>query len=228
MQIDEDQDNIIWRALSGAQARIASGSGEVRRYSPGFPPLLGFADCERPSLGAIAPFCKPGEQLYCAGWSGAAPAGWRIEAETTMFRMMWKAPMPDEDEACDALRLGTAHADRALELATLTRPGPLGIRSVELGEYFGCFDGPRLLAMAGERLFTGALREISGVCTHPDFRARGLARRLMLKLVRRQLLRAETPFLHVLRDNINARRLYEGMGFEVQREVVARIVSMCD
>ena len=70
--------------------------------------------------------------------------------------------MPDEDEACDALRLGTAHADRALELATLTRPGPLGIRSIELGEYFGDLDGPRLLAMAGERLFAGALPRSAG------------------------------------------------------------------
>ena len=129
---------------------------------PGFRHCLASSTASGRAAAPIASFFKPGEQLYCAGWSGAAPAGWRIEAETTMFRMMWKAPMPDEDEACDALRLGTAHADRALELATLTRPGPLGIRSVELGEYFGCFDGPRLLAMAGERLFTGALPRSAG------------------------------------------------------------------
>ncbi|MBX3686416.1 MAG: hypothetical protein KF909_09785 [Rhodocyclaceae bacterium] len=52
MQIGEDQDNIIWRALSGGRAPIVSGTGEVRRYAPGFPPLLGFVDCERPSRGA--------------------------------------------------------------------------------------------------------------------------------------------------------------------------------
>ena len=41
--------------------------------------------------------------------------------------------------------------------------------------------------MAGERMHAGTLREISGVCTHPDFQGRGLARRLMRKLVRRQM-----------------------------------------
>ena len=125
------------------------------------------------------------------------------------------------------MQLGGEYADQALELGTLTRPGPLGRRTVELGDYFGYFDGSRLVAIAGERLFTGAFREISGVCTHPDFQGRGLARRLMLKLVRRQLLRREQPFLHVMRDNVNARRLYQGMGFEVLTESVVRVIARC-
>jgi predicted GNAT family acetyltransferase len=79
--------------------------------------------------------------------------------------------------------------------------------------------------MAGERMAAETLREISGVCTHPDYRGRGLARRLMLKLVRRELRRGEIPFLHVMRDNHSARRLYEEMGFRVYRESVVRVVS---
>ena len=47
----------------------------------------------------------------------------------------------------------------------------------------------------------------------------------MLKLIRREMLRNETPFLHVMRDNIGARRLYERMGFRNYREVVVRVVS---
>ena len=79
--------------------------------------------------------------------------------------------------------------------------------------------------MAGERSYAGTLREISGVCTHPDFQGRGLAKRLMLKLIRREMLRNETPFLHVMRDNVGARQLYERMGFRNYREVVVRVVS---
>ena len=30
-----------------------------------------------------------------------------------------------------------------------TNPGPFGIRTIELGEYFGVFDGAQLVAMAG-------------------------------------------------------------------------------
>ena len=89
-----------------------------------------------------------------------------------------------------------------LALALLTKPGPFGPRTIELGEYFGYFDdGDRLIAMAGERMAAAGLHEISGVCTHPEHQGRGLARRLMLKLIRRQLLRGETPFLHVMRAN---------------------------
>jgi predicted GNAT family acetyltransferase len=49
----------------------------------------------------------------------------------------------------------------------------------------------------------------------------------MLKLIRRQMQRDETPFLHVMHDNANARRLYERMGFRDYRESVVRVISRC-
>jgi predicted GNAT family acetyltransferase len=79
--------------------------------------------------------------------------------------------------------------------------------------------------MAGERMQAGSLREISGVATHPDYQGRGLAKRLMLKLIRRQMLRNETPFLHVMSANTGARALYERMGFTSYKESVVRVVS---
>jgi ribosomal protein S18 acetylase RimI-like enzyme len=142
-----------------------------------------------------------------------------------MFKMVWEAAMPAADEAPDAIRLGPEHASRILELVGITRPGPFGPRTIELGEYFGCFEEERLMAMAGERMCAGELREISGVCTHPDFQGRGLARRLMAKLVRRQMLRRETPFLHVMCDNAVAHRLYERLGFRDYRKSVVRVIS---
>lgn len=220
-------DNITWHTLAGPHARYATGSGAARRYAPGFSPIVGFADAARPDFDALAPYCAPDEHFYCAGWSGAAPAGWRIDAETTMFNMVWEGALPETDAAPEAVRLGPEHAAQAVELATLTRPGPFGPRTIELGEYFGCFDGPRLVAMAGERMQADALHEISGVCTHPDFQGRGFARRLMVKLIRRQMQRGETPFLHVMRDNANAHLLYERMGFRDHRETVVRVVSPC-
>jgi predicted GNAT family acetyltransferase len=142
-----------------------------------------------------------------------------------MFKMIWEAAMPSDDPAPDAVSLGGEHAAQALALAELTRPGPFGPRTIELGDYFGYFDGGRLIAMAGERMHAGTLREISGVCTHPDHQGRGLARRLMLKLIRRQMQRHETPFLHVMSSNAGARQLYERMGFCNVRESVVRVIS---
>jgi GNAT superfamily N-acetyltransferase len=219
-------DNVFWHALSGPQARFAVGTGGARRYAPGFSPILGFADQVQPDFDALRPYCASGESFYTDGWAGPAPAGWRIELESTMFKMLWAGELPLCDPAPDAVPLEPAHAEQAMALAALTRPGPFGPRTIELGDYFGLLDGTRLLAMAGERAFAGNLREVSGICTHPQAQGRGLARRLTAKLIRRQLLRGETPFLHVMRSNEGARALYRRMGFVDQRESVVRVTRL--
>jgi GNAT superfamily N-acetyltransferase len=223
-------DNIFWNTLSGLHSHLSSGTDSARRYAQGFSPIVGFPDPRQPDFDALKPFCESGERFYCDSWSGPAPEGWHIEAESTMYRMVWDGPLPELDEAPDALPLGTEDAARALELAVLTRPGPFGPRTVELGEYFGYFDeghagSRRLIAMAGERMAAPGLREISGVCTRPGYEGRGYARRLMLKLIRRQLLRGETPFLHVMRTNQAAHKLYLRMGFRDYCETSVRIVT---
>ena len=217
-------DNVFWHALNGLHTHLSTGTGAARRYAPGFSPILGFPDPLQPDFEALLPFVEPGERFYCDAWTGPAPAGWRIELESTMFRMFWNGVMPEHDEAPEAVPLGPEHAAQALELASLTRPGPFGARTIELGDYFGLFDRGQLIAMAGERMAAPGLREISGVCTRPGHQGRGHARRLMRKLIRRQLLRGETPFLHVMRANEAAHGLYLRMGFRDYCETVVRVV----
>lgn len=218
-------DNIFWHCLSGPHAHLSTGTAQARRYAPGFSPIVGFPEPDAPDFAALRPFCEAGEQFYCDRWSGPAPRGWDIVAESTMFRMVWNAPAPPADPAADAVALGPADVAQALALAALTRPGPFGPRTIELGDYFGYFDGAQLVAMAGERMAAPGLREVSGVCTRPGWQGRGYARRLMLKLVRRQLLRGETPFLHVMSANKVAHELYLRMGFRDYRETVVRVVA---
>jgi GNAT superfamily N-acetyltransferase len=219
-------DNIFWNCLDGPHRHLSTGTDRARRYAPGFSPIVGFPDPHNPDFAALRPFCAPGEQFYCDAWSGPVPDSWRLEAEATMFRLVWDGREgPAEDPAPDALPLGPEHVDQAMALARLTRPGPFGPRTIELGEYFGCFEDGRLVAMAGERMAAGSLREISGVCTHPDRQGRGYAKRLMQKLVMRQLARANTPFLHVMTANRHAHDLYLRMGFRDWCETVVRVVA---
>ncbi|HEY4082061.1 MAG TPA: GNAT family N-acetyltransferase [Burkholderiaceae bacterium] len=217
-------ENLIWHALSGPHARFAQGGAVARRYAPGFSPILGFADRYNPDFGALDGICQVGEHFYCEGWSGPAPAGWQIEFEATMLKMAWTGDLPAEHGE-GLVRLGPEHAEQALALAQLTKPGPFGLRTVELGEYFGVIENGQLMAMAGERMHALPLREISGVATHPDARGQGLAGRLMNHLVRRQMQRGEQPVLHVMSGNAAARQLYERIGWRQHLEVVVRVIA---
>jgi len=218
-------DNIIWHSLVGAHARFSVGTDEARRYAPGFSPIAGFANAKLPDFAALAPFCAPDEQLYVGGWSGQAPAGWHVHLETSMHQMVWDAAIPEVDPAFAAVPLAAQHVPQMLGLVALRPPGPFAARTRELGDYYGVMEHGRLVAMAGERMAAGAWHEISGVCTHPDVAGRGLAWRLITKLVRSQMQRGETPFLHVMSDNLHARHLYERMGFRFHQEIAVRVVS---
>lgn len=219
-------DNIVWHSLTGPQSACAEGTATARRYARGFSPIVAFPDARRPDFAALAPYCDPDEHVYCAGWAGPMPLGWQLHFEAPMAQMAWQAPMPDEDRAAaDIVPLGPRHLPQILQLVDATHPGPFGPRTPELGDYYGLFDGQRLVAMTGERMHAGALREVSAVCTHPDARGRGLAARLVRHVVRLQLLRGQQPCLQVLHANEAARRLYEQLGFRLVGQLPLRVVS---
>lgn len=218
-------DNIMWSCLSGPHAKFAAGEGSVRRYAPGFSPIVGFEHPHDPDFRTLEKYCEPGDLFYTDIWNGPAPPGWRIDRDARMWKMVWRAPAPADDAAPDAIPLRPEHASQAVELAKLTNPGPFGIRTPELGEYFGYFDGGRLVAMAGERMCADGLQEVSGICTHPDFQGRGLAKKLTLKLVHRQMRRGKTSFLHVISHNEVARGLYEKMGYRDYLETTVRVIT---
>jgi ribosomal protein S18 acetylase RimI-like enzyme len=220
----ERLDNVVWGALSGRHLRFTVGTERARRMMPGFPPFAAFADNERADVESLRAFCEPGDRLYTAGWRGVVPPGWRVDLEAVALQYVWEGPAPAADTAPEAVKLGPVHVEAMVALAELTKPGPFGPRNVELGDYYGLFEGERLAAMAGERLGVGRWREVSAVCTHPDFQGRGLARRLMDKVMRLQMARGEIPFLHVMAANDHARTLYERMGFRRRRELVLRSV----
>ncbi|MFL6115759.1 MAG: GNAT family N-acetyltransferase, partial [Catenulispora sp.] len=100
------------------------------------------------------------------------------------------------------------------------KPGPFLPRTIELGSYLGIRHDGRLVALAGERLRPPGWTEISAVCTHADFRGRGLATRLIRAVAHGIRERGETPFLHTGAENVNAIRLYEALGFRLRRTVV--------
>ncbi|HEX4333319.1 MAG TPA: GNAT family N-acetyltransferase [Usitatibacter sp.] len=221
----EDLANILWRALSGSHRQLSVGSDRARRYSRELPALFGFSDPSRPDFDGIAAHCEAGDHLYCTEWTGDAPMGWKVEVDTKVVAMIWKGARPAIDDSLAATRLTESHVEEMRALARLTRPGPFARQPMGLGEWWGVLDAGRIVAMAGERLHAGTLHEVSGICTLPQFQRRGLAGRLTQAIVRRQLDRGETPFLHVMPENTGARALYERLGFDTVREAPLRVVT---
>ncbi len=218
-------DHILWYSFSEGQPQFTIGDDKARRYAPGFSTISANADPENPDFESLAKIWNIGDEFYCDRWSGEPPAGWSVEKETTMFKMVWDAPIPDPVDHTGMVTLGPEHAERALELAIMTNPGPFGLRTIELGDYYGYFDGDRLIAMSGERMSAPPYREVSGVCTHPDSQGRGLAKKLMLRIIRQQMERGEIPFLHVLTHNEVARGMYKRMGFRDHLETTVRVLK---
>ncbi|HEY3706160.1 MAG TPA: GNAT family N-acetyltransferase [Terracidiphilus sp.] len=113
-------------------------------------------------------------------------------------------------------QLTPADAPSMVALAELTEPGPFRLRTIELGNFYGIFHDDRLVSMAGKRMHVPGYVEVSGVCTHPDARGQGYARRLMQLVMDEIEQSGRTPFLHAWQNN-PATRLYESLGFSLTR-----------
>jgi len=216
---------MAWHCLSGPQRHISIGTERARRFAPGYSAILAFAHPDAPAFDDLAPFCPVGEALYAVGYGGEVPADWQLHGRGIFDQMLRDpdAPLPATDLPLQ--RLMPEHVPQMLALAELTKPGPFGKLTIAMGEYVGVFEGDQLIAMAGERMDAGGLREISGVCTHPDAQGRGLARRLVAHLVRRQMARGERSFLHVASANSGAIGIYERLGFRRVGTIPGAVVS---
>jgi len=128
----------------------------------------------------------------------------------------------------DIVQLTDADVPEMLALARLTEPGPFLTRTHTMGAFIGIRIGGRLAAMAGERFRFPGYTEVSGVCTHPDFRGRGLARRLSAAVAAGIEARGERPFLHAWKTNRPAITLYESLGFEMRNEVNVAVLERRD
>jgi ribosomal protein S18 acetylase RimI-like enzyme len=120
---------------------------------------------------------------------------------------------PMATASTDIVRLGNEDSSEMIALTALTKPGPFGKRTHELGNYFGIRCEGRLVAMAGERMKVPGWTEVSAVCTHPQHAGHGYAGILMKQVMHGIWERGETPMLHVREDNARAVEVYKRLGF---------------
>lgn len=211
-------DKPIWSALDSRQARFAEGGGIARRFPAEVSPFV--AGRDGAAAQAMAELIPAGDDVSLLEVSPPdAPSGVN-ETRKLCLQMVWERLPTDTTPAFDIKPLGEADAVEMLDLALLTRPGPFRARTHTMGRFLGVREGGRLVAMAGERLHLPGYREISAVCTHPDWRGRGLGAALMRVVGARMMKEGDQPFLHSYASNEIAVALYRKLGFEVRAEVI--------
>jgi ribosomal protein S18 acetylase RimI-like enzyme len=207
-------DNIIWQALTTRQAEFAETFESARRFMREVTSLAAMPDLSAQSFQSLARLAGPSgtTALFLDAPFQPRP-GWKVVAGAPMLEMVYENGTVPASSKIEFLDLGPKDSPEMVELATLTKPGPFGIRTHELGTYLGIRREGKLVAMAGERLKIPGYTEVSAVCTRPGHTGNGYAQVLMSEVIRRICDRGETPLLHVREDNQCAIRVYEKLGF---------------
>jgi predicted GNAT family acetyltransferase len=213
-------DRPVWATLAGPHAHLAVGNALARRYASDVNLFADTADDSPQALAALTALVQPGETIALVRTTEVvAPPGLRVVRQAPGVQMLATRDLRGEARDEGLLTLGEADGPDMLALARLTEPGPFLPRTHAMGGFLGVREGTRLLAMAGERLRPPGYVEISGVCTHPEARGLGLARRLSAAVGARIQARGEQPFLHAWQSNTAAITLYESLGFRLRTVV---------
>lgn len=214
-------DRPAWASLNSHHQRLSLGDDLARRYRPEVNLFASASDDSPQALRALADLVGRGEQVYVLQVPAiAVPEQLRLEKSALGVQMLATRLLGAEAEAADDIvPLTEADAPEMLALARLTEPGPFLRHTHRMGRFLGVRIEGRLAAMAGERFRFPGCTEVSGVCTHPDFRGRGLARRLSTAVAAGIEARGERPFLHAWKSNSAAIALYRSLGFELRTEV---------
>ncbi|HYL69999.1 MAG TPA: GNAT family N-acetyltransferase [Steroidobacteraceae bacterium] len=215
-----------WASLTTHHAALSVGGALARRYAADVNLFASARDDSPEALTALASLVAPGGRVFVLQVPDIlVPAGLVATKRARGVQLIAARSVRAELGGQDIVRLGHADAPEMLALAQLTEPGPFLTRTHSMGTFFGVRIAGRLAAMAGERFRFPGHTEVSGVCTHPDFRGRGLARALSTAVAAAIEARGERPFLHAWKTNLPAIALYESLGFELRTEVDVAVLE---
>lgn len=219
-------DRPVWASLSTHHLPLSEGTALARRFDRQVNVFASACDDGEAALQALADLVKPGERVFVLQVPPVAvPSGLIVTKRATGVQMVATRSLASEADLDGIAQLGDDDAAQMLALAQLTEPGPFLTRTHAMGAFIGVREGGRLLGMAGERMRLPGYTEVSGVCTHPDARGRGLARRLSAAVTAAIEARGDTAFLHAWATNRAAIGLYESLGFVIRSEVQVAVLE---
>jgi predicted GNAT family acetyltransferase len=218
-------DRPIWSALATRHQAFAQGDGLAKRYLSSIVPFAATGADDAESLQALGRLIPPLESAILVQADAISlPAELSAISTASLVQMIAEQPLQIvSDERVQPL---TQHdAAEMLALAMVTKPGPFTLEALSLGDFWGVRIEGRLAAMAGERMKQPGHTELSGVCSHPDFRGAGLGRLLSLFVANKIMARGEVPYLHAYANNVAATGLYQSIGFRLRSTMNMAVVQ---
>ena len=211
-------------SLTAGHARFARQRGRVLRYAPDLAALAALPDRPEPEDWAdAAVLAGPGGVLHLVGQDPELPAGWLTVSHVRGVQLVLRRPVTTYDD--EVRELSSVDIPEMAALVRATRPGPLHPGSFRCTAYFGVRRHGTLIAVGGLRMRPAGHTEISTVCTLPEYRRRGLARRLVGHLSSVVVDQGNTPFLHAEVGQEVIPRLYGSLGFEPRSDLSLRKIA---
>ncbi|MGA9800970.1 MAG: GNAT family N-acetyltransferase [Terriglobales bacterium] len=211
--------NPAWHALQTKHRHLAVCAGDACRYSAEVAPFVAVAAQRSSALGELHSLLAPGESAWLIGDHWPRVPELVVEETMGVLQMALPEEITPAASTTKLVSLSAADAAEMVALTNLAFPGFFRKRTHEMGAYYGVRSEGELIAMGGERLVLEGYSEISGICTHPAHRGKGLAASLIWQLVSDHRRDGIVSWLHVSASNERAIALYLRLGFKVVRKI---------
>ncbi len=213
-------DNPVWNALISGNKNLSTGNENAKYFLKDVAPFAAVKTVAATELKALHDIAYAGGAFaFFSSKEIEIPKPWNVGQCTHALQMVHDKVTRKQTVSDDIVALTNDDVPAMLALTKLTNPGPFLKRTIEFGNYEGIFKNGQLVAITGQRMHPFEYIEVSAVCTHPEHTGHGYATNLILRQVENILAQSAVPFLHVKKENINAIKLYNALGFSVRKEM---------
>jgi predicted GNAT family acetyltransferase len=211
--------NPVWHALHTQHRHFALSAAGACRYPASVAPFAAVAEPTAAALQELHSLLGPGESVWIVAESYPRAPGLCVAETLQCLQMVLPEDVAQSHPPVESVRLSAVDVPEMLALTDLAFPGFFRQRTIEMGAYYGVRLHGELIAMGGERLMLEGYPEISGVCSHPAHRGKGLGAGIIRQLVQNHRRDGLVSWLHVGAANARAIELYRRLGFKVVRTV---------